>query len=80
MDIAVAISHLLIVFSCSANFIIYCRQDSKIRSIISNFLIKNFVCKRMNLVTSTQSSMQLLDMNVLKTDTAVQIHQKSSSL
>ena len=66
MEIGVAISHFLIVLSCSANFIIYCRQDSKFRSIIAKFSIKLIVFKRMNLVTLSQSSVPLLDVGVKK--------------
>ena len=38
MNIAVAISHFLIVFHSSTNFIIYCSKDTKFRRIIAKFL------------------------------------------
>ena len=38
MDISVSISHLLVVFNCSVNFIIYCFKDYKFRKIFRNLL------------------------------------------
>ena len=39
MDISVSISHLLVVFNCSVNFIIYCFKDYKFRKIFRNLLL-----------------------------------------
>ena len=36
MDISVSLSHLLVVFNCSVNFIIYCFKDNTFRKIFRN--------------------------------------------
>ena len=67
MNIAVAISHLLVVFNCSTNFIIYCSKDSKFRNIISNFLKNCFNCKRSDpSIESPASSMQMTNVSLRK--------------
>ena len=39
MDISVSISHLLVVFNCSVNFIIYCFKDNTFRKSFRNLFV-----------------------------------------
>ena len=68
MNIAVAISHFLIVFNSSTNFIIYCSKDTKFRSIISKFLRKMFKCGKVNPSNDCHSSIKMVKLRANSTD------------
>ena len=53
MEISVPISHLLVVFNCSINFIIYCCKDSKFRNILKAKLRRKRTLNQANSVQMT---------------------------
>ena len=78
MNIAVAISHLLIVFNCSTNFIIYCSKDIKFRGMICKVITKMFVLNNLNMVTPSNSSVPLLNLEASKKHKVVKIQRDFS--